>query len=114
MFWLENRWNLTCEHNIQHDSTGPDVSLLAVVLIMKQNFRSDVIRGATNGLGSRIDKFILAVAKIADFYIGSGFCSIQEGILQFYVPAGASQALNFTSEARCTESHTVAGMCQVT
>lgn len=46
-----NAEGLACEHDIEHDPARPDVCLLAIILIVKEDFRSNVIRCTTNSFG---------------------------------------------------------------
>lgn len=39
---------LTCEHDIEHDAAGPDVCGLAVVVVIQQYFRRDVVGRPTD------------------------------------------------------------------
>ena len=90
----ELQWSaaaITCDHDVEHDAAGPDVRLLAVVLVGHEHFRSNVVGRAADSLWPGIHKLILAVAEVADLDIGLRLCVIQQSVLKLYVPAHSSK-----------------------
>lgn len=67
---------LTGKHDIEHDAAGPDVGLLAIVLVIQEDLRRNVIRGPADCFGPRVHEFVLAVAEVAELDIGQGHVRI--------------------------------------
>lgn len=81
--------SVTCQHDVKHDSAGPNVSPFAVVVIVQQHLGRDVVRRAAHRLGPRVDKLVLAVTEIAYFHIRPGSGAVQKRVFQLYVPGPA-------------------------
>ena len=71
----------TCDHDVEHDAAGPDVCLLAIVLVGHEHFWSDVVGRAADSLRPGVHKLVFAVAKVADLNVGLRLCVIQQGVL---------------------------------
>jgi hypothetical protein len=84
----------TCQHDVQHDPTRPDVGLFAIVLVVQEHFRGDVVGGAAHSLGPGVYKLILAVPKVANLHVGAGLPGIQQSILQLDVPVPSQIFIN--------------------
>ena len=77
---------VTCHHDIEHDTTGPDVCFFAIILISHEHFRSNIVRRAADGLRPGIHKLVLTIAEVTDLDIGLRLGIIQQGILKLYIP----------------------------
>ena len=93
------RGKRTCEHDIEHDTAGPDVCGLAVIVVIKQDLRRDVVRRPADRFGPRIHKLVLAVAEVAQLHPRLRQTAIQKSVLQLDVPA-ASRTI---TPQTCTE-----------